>query len=84
MREHASTADSGGRIVRQFCAICGTHVLARSDHYPVMVFLRLGTLDDTEKVRPTVTMWTASAPSWAPIDPHLPKLERQPPPNPQR
>ena len=84
MRDYASTADSGGHVVRQFCPICGTQVLARSDRYPGMVFLRLGTLDDTEKLRPTVTMWTASAPSWAPIDPGLPKLDRQPPPNPQR
>ncbi len=79
LRDCASTADSGGHVLRRFCPQCGTHLLATSDTYPSMVFLRLGTLDDSESVRPTITMWTASAPSWAPIDQALPRMERQPP-----
>jgi hypothetical protein len=44
------------------------------------VFVRAGTLDDPEIARPSLTIWTASAPSWACIDERLPKAERQPPP----
>jgi hypothetical protein len=42
--------------------------------------VRAGTLDDPEIARPAVTIWTASAPSWACIDERLPRVDRQPPP----
>src|SRR5216110_3256217 len=37
-------------------------------------------IDDRELARPSVTIWTSSAPSWACFDERLPKVERQPPP----
>jgi hypothetical protein len=79
LRQYRSTADSGQSVRRQFCANCGTHVLAHSETFPSLMFVRIGTLDDPGSVRPSVTMWTASAPSWAPIDPRLPMLDQQPP-----
>jgi hypothetical protein len=42
--------------------------------------VRAGTLDDPELARPSVTIWTSSAPSWACFDERLAKVERQPPP----
>jgi len=44
--------------------------------------VRAGTLDDPELARPAMTIWTASAPSWACFDERIPKVERQPPPPP--
>ena len=33
-------------MTREFCADCGTHILARSPAVPGLVMLKVGTLDD--------------------------------------
>ncbi len=33
-------------VTREFCALCGTHILARSSGLPGAVMLKVGTLDD--------------------------------------
>jgi len=39
-----------------------------------------GTLDDPEVAKPSVTIWTESAPTWACIDAALPTFTKQAPP----
>jgi hypothetical protein len=80
LRDYRMIADSGNAAHRRFCPICGTHLFSASEARPHLVFVRAGTLDDPEIARPSLTIWTASAPSWACIDERLPKVERQPPP----
>jgi len=80
LREYRSVADSGNLMYWRFCPQCGTHVLATSERRPQFTAVRVGTLDDPEAVKPLATIWTSMAPSWAPIDPALPRVERQPPP----
>jgi len=78
MRDYSMVADSGNTSHRRFCPVCGTHLFSASEARPHLVFVRAGTLDDPEIARPSLTIWTASAPSWACIDERLPKVERQP------
>jgi len=80
LRWYASTADSGRTIERGFCPACGTPLLARAVGRTDLAMLRLGALDDPELIAPQSAIWTASAPSWACIDPALTQVERQPPP----
>jgi hypothetical protein len=80
LSEYRLTADSGNVAHRRFCPKCGTHLFSASEARPQLIFVRAGTLDDPELVRPAMTIWTASAPSWACFDERLPKVERQPPP----
>jgi hypothetical protein len=80
LKDYVSIADSGNRMHRKFCPVCGTHLFSEAESRPHLVFVRAGALDDPEIARPTSTIWTASAPSWACIDPELPKVEGQPPP----
>lgn len=80
LHDYRMTADSGNVAHRRFCPQCGTHLFSASEARPHLVFVRAGTLDDPEIARPTVTIWTASAPSWACIDADLPQVPRQPPP----
>lgn len=75
-----SLADSGSRMTRGFCATCGTPVTSASEARPEFVILRAGTLDDTSIARPSLSIWTESAPAWAHHDPALPSTPRQPPP----
>jgi hypothetical protein len=80
LTDYVSIADSGNRMHRRFCPTCGTHLFSAAESRPHLIFVRVGALDDPELVRPVATIWTASAPSWACIDPDLPRVEGQPPP----
>ena len=80
LRDYQSVADSGSRMHRRFCPDCGTHVFSASEARPHLVIVRNGTLDDTELLKPSATIWTSSAPEWAWIDESLPQHAGQPPP----
>lgn len=79
-RDYESVADSGNRMHRRFCPNCGVHLFSEAEARPHLVFVRVGTLDDPAIVKPSATIWTASAPAWACIDASLPSFEGQPPP----
>jgi hypothetical protein len=80
LRDYSMTADSGNVMHRRFCPACGTHLFSASEARPHLVFVRAGTLDEPDLAKPAMTIWTASAPSWACFDERLPKVEGQPPP----
>ena len=80
VKDYPSTADSGNKMHRKFCPNCGTHLFSEAESRPHLIFVRAGALDDPEIARPTSTIWTASAPSWACIDADLPRIAGQPPP----
>jgi hypothetical protein len=81
-RDFISIADSGNTMHRRFCPTCGTHLFSEAEVRPHLIFVRAGTLDNTEFARPTVTIWVDQAPSWACIDETLPRWNGQPPPPP--
>jgi hypothetical protein len=80
LRDFSSIADSGNRMHRQFCERCGTPVTSASEARPQLIILRAGTLDHPEIAKPSLTIWTDSAPSWACFNEALPRTPRQPPP----
>ncbi|HUW80475.1 MAG TPA: GFA family protein [Acidocella sp.] len=75
-----STAASGNQMVRRFCPGCGTPLTSAAVARPHLLFIRAGTLDDPDLAKPAMNIWTASAPSWACIDPNIPAIAGQPPP----
>ncbi len=81
LREYASHADSGNRTRRQFCEHCGCPVTSAADIRPHFIIVRAGTLDDPQWARPSMSIWTDSAPPWACINPSLPQHPRQAPPH---
>jgi hypothetical protein len=80
--DYRSIADSGNVMHRRFCPRCGVHLFSGAEARPQLIFVRAGTLDDPELARPSVTIWTAQAPSWACIDPAIARIDGQPPPPP--
>ena len=78
--DFVSVADSGNRMRRRFCPSCGTPLFSEAESRPHLIFVRAGSFDDPNLARPAMTIWTASAPVWAAIDPALPRLEGQAPP----
>jgi hypothetical protein len=79
LRDFPSVADSGSRMHRRFCPTCGTQIFSAAEARPHLVFVRAGTLDDREIAKPSATIWTSQAPSWACIDGSLPSTSAQPP-----
>jgi hypothetical protein len=80
LSDYRSVAASGNVMHRRFCPRCGTPVFSESEARPHLTIARAGTLDDPNRVKPTATIWTASAPNWACIDTTLPQFAAQPPP----
>ncbi len=78
LTDYQSVADSGSKMHRRFCPVCGTHVFTASESRPELVFVRAGTLDDPELVKPSATIWASRAPEWACIDERIPRVEGQP------
>ena len=74
------TADSGNTVTRRFCGHCGSQLFSDSTGRPGLTVVRVGTLDDPSRIRPTSNIWTASAPTWACLDPSLEQVEGSPAP----
>ena len=53
--------------VRCFCSNCGSHIYAHREGQKYYI-LRLGTLDDDPKVRPTNHIWVSLKAPWYDID----------------
>lgn len=82
LSEYTSKADSGNDLSRRFCQVCGSHLFGNSSARPQFTVVRVGTLDDPSSVRPSMNIWTASAPTWACLDSTLERFEQQPLPPP--
>ena len=76
-------ADSGNTVERGFCPRCGAQMYSKTvEPAGLPMRVRAGTLDDPELMAPTAIIWTAGAPSWAPLDPGLPHHPKGLPPAP--
>jgi hypothetical protein len=80
LADFESVADSGNKMHRRFCPVCGTPLFSEAESRPHLIFVRAGTLDDLELAKPGATIWTDQAPTWACSDPKLPNIVGQPPP----
>lgn len=80
VRWHDVTADSGNMLARGFCPNCGTPLLVQSHARRHLIGVRIGAFEDTAQLGPRSLIWVDSAPSWAQLDPELPRTDRQPAP----
>jgi len=78
--DFVSVAESGNRMHRRFCPACGVHLFSAGEARPDLVIVRIGTLDDPDRIAPVASIWTRSAPRWACIDQRLPMFEGPTPP----
>ena len=58
-----SLENDHGRV-REFCPACGSPLFTR---YPHMVFIKAGTIDNCEFLKPTRQIWTEMAVPWSEI-----------------
>lgn len=76
---YASPANSGYYLQRGFCPDCGSPVLAREDHRPLIVLIHAGSLDDPSWHNPVVDIFSTRTQPWDYMNPELPKIPEMPP-----
>ena len=72
-------SDLESPVTREFCAQCGTHILAKSSGLPGAVILKVGTLDDQSVYGgPQMVIYTIDKQSYHLIPDGIPAFERVP------
>jgi hypothetical protein len=72
------TGDSGNKVTRNFCPTCGSPVMNGFTSMPSVVEVAAGSLDDTSRFKPMMSIYVSSAPAWANIQPDIPKYPKMP------
>ena len=68
-------SDSGRPVARFFCGDCGSPLYTLPPLHPEAVFIKAGSLDDPNVVKPNRQAWTRSRVDWAEIDPAITSYE---------
>jgi hypothetical protein len=77
-RFYERAAESGNRVRRGFCPICGAVIYGESSGWPDVLTLLAGSLNDPELFRPGMIVYAGDASSWDRMDPVLPSHARMP------
>lgn len=73
-----TTADSGRRRCLSFCGDCGTRIHAHTPDLPDSFFgLRVGTVNQRDRLAPKTQVWCRSAQPWALDLSQVPGIETQ-------
>jgi len=68
---------SGGEVERHFCGRCGSPIYSVVPGQAEMLFLKTGTLDQTDDFAPQFHAWCDSKQSWIELDPKVPQMGTQ-------
>ena len=72
-------SDLPNPVTREFCAECGTHILAKSSNLPGALILKVGTLDDPSVFGgPQMVIYTIDKQAFHHIPEGVPTFERTP------
>ncbi len=72
-------SDLDAPVTREFCADCGTHILAKAPGVPGAVIIKVGTLDDPSAFgTPQMAIFTIDQQSFHHIPDGVPSFERTP------
>jgi hypothetical protein len=79
-KSYAATGDSGKKNVSKFCPNCGSILLSEPELMPGVSILRVGTLDDTSWVKPTMEIYCDSAQHWVQLGGGMQRFPKMPGP----
>jgi hypothetical protein len=74
VKTYTKIADSGNPITREFCSECGSPLFTRASTKPQYIWVKAGSLDNPNLVKPVDQIWTDSAVPWAYINTKLPRF----------
>ena len=72
-----ASTDSGNRVTRKFCGVCGSPILIEFERedYRDTVCIKAGSLDDASWLQPQVHCFTVTKQPWVHISDDLPQFE---------
>ena len=79
-RAYWTEGDSGRRVAREFCDICGTPLFTYTENKPGRVAVKVGSLDDPSDFKPHLAIWMSSAQPWHTLDIAVARFQRLPRP----
>jgi len=68
--------DSGKKIERGFCTLCGSTVFGKLEVIPNAIGVRAGTLDNPNSYQPKFDFYTSSSNHWDFMNENIPKLKK--------
>lgn len=71
-------ADSGADMEKLFCPDCGSQLFSRNSNRPGMLTIRAGGIDQTDEIRPTISVYMDSKVESTPLDPALDTFPKMP------
>jgi hypothetical protein len=80
VKGYTTTADSGNKITREFCPVCGSPLFTKAHAYPNLAWIKAGSLDEPELIKPSYQTWTQCAVPWAYLSKDLPGFPKGGPP----
>ncbi len=72
-----SDTASGSTVERYFCGRCGSPIYSVVPGQPDTLFLKTGTLDDTDSFKPQFHVWCDSKQNWVQLDEGVPQIPTQ-------
>ena len=75
LRETPNSFNSSERVIRRFCAACGTPLTYESTRWPDELHILVATLDEPESLTPTAHVFWSEHLSWITMGDKLKKLE---------
>jgi hypothetical protein len=72
VKGYTTTGDSGKKITREFCPECGSPLFTKGELCPDLVWIKAGSLDKPELIKPSVQTWMQCAVPWAYLSKDLP------------
>jgi len=84
VKSYEHTADSGNAMTKFFCPNCGSLVYGTGTGRPNIISVRAGSIDDTDKVTPSINVFLDSKLPSSPMNEDLTSWPRMPQPAPQK
>ena len=78
VKSYLHTADSGNAMTKYFCPECGSLVYGTGTGRPNIISVRAGSIDDVEKIAPSINVFLDSKVPTAPMNEELTSWPRMP------
>ncbi len=76
--EYKLMSNNGNEVTRVFCPACGSSLYGRNSGAEEYLTITLGTLDDSSRFEPDVTVFARNRKSWDVMDEAIPTFGTQP------
>jgi hypothetical protein len=78
LKYHSVLGDSGKEMSRGFCASCGAPIATKIAAMPDVMAIKVASLDEPGRFKPTMNLYMSSAQPWAPVAPGLQNFDKMP------